>query len=81
MVIVGRVENGVVVLKGGASLPEGTEVQVVVPPAPMERKEALSAAERQRICEILDRVAALPIDGSSEPFSGEDHDKVLYGNP
>jgi hypothetical protein len=55
-------------------------VSVVVVAAP-RTSEKLSEAERQRICGILDRIAALPIEGSTEPFSGADHDKVLYGKP
>ena len=81
MTFVGRVKNGVVVLEHGASLPEGTEVSVVVPAARAVNTEKLSEAERRRICEILDRIATLPIEGSCEPFSGADHDKVLYGKP
>jgi hypothetical protein len=39
MVIHGRVENGVVVLNDGVSLPNGSEVTVIVPsPSPAEPK-------------------------------------------
>jgi hypothetical protein len=29
----------------------------------------------------MDSIAALPIEGVDGPFSGADHDKVLYGKP
>jgi hypothetical protein len=78
MVIHGRVKDGVVVLEGATSLPEGTEVTVLVP-FEMDRGAKLSEQERRRILEIIDRIASLPIEGSQEPFSGSDHDQVLYG--
>lgn len=37
--------------------------------------------ERQRLLAAIDRIASLPLEGSDEPFSGADHDKVLYGKP
>ena len=80
MVIPGRIHNGVVTLQSGVSLPEGTEVTVVVPAMPQLANEVPSEAEHRRILEIMDRIAALPIEGPREPFSGADHDKVLYGN-
>ena len=79
----GTVQNGVVVLEGGSQLPDGTPVSVIVnreTPAPAA-DQVLSEEERQRITAILDRIAALPIEGSTDPFSGRDHDKVLYGSP
>ena len=85
MTLHGTVRSGVVVLEGGAALPEGTPVTVVVEPiqatAPPTQEERMSEEEHRRIMEIMDRIAALPIEGSSEPFSGRDHDKALYGKP
>jgi len=81
MVIRGRIQKGVVVLDADASVPEGAEVSVVFPPAPEQATETMPEAERQRILEIMDRIAALPIEGMTDPFSGADHDKVLYGKP
>ena len=82
MVIRGRIQNGVVVLDAPASVPEGTEVDVVVPAAPEAANEPIFVdAERQRVLQIMDRIAALPIEGMTDPFTGADHDKVLYGKP
>ncbi len=81
MVIRGRIQNGVVVLEADAAVPEGAEVSVVFPPAPEPVSETMSEAERQRVLRIMDRIAALPIEGMTDPFSGADHDKVLYGKP
>ena len=81
MVIRGLVQNGVVVLPGDVSLPEGTEVTVTVRAPTEARGDQMSEAERRRILEIMDRIAALPIEGDDQPFSGADHDKVLYAEP
>lgn len=86
MVLSGHVENGVIVLDNGARLSEGTRVSIVTEPSPAtgERRDGrdqLSEEEHRRILEIMDRIAALPIEGMQDPFSGADHDKVLYGKP
>lgn len=81
MVISGRIHNGVVTLQGGVSLPEGMEVTVVAPAVGQSTHTTLPESDRLRILKIMDRIAALPIEDSTEPFSGADHDKVLYGNP
>jgi hypothetical protein len=41
----------------------------------------MAEEEHRRLLEAIDRIAALPMEGSQEPFSGADHDKVLYGKP
>lgn len=81
MVIRGRIEKGVVVLEPDVSLPEGTEVTVVVREPAEPVGEVLPEAERRRILEIMDRIAALPDENPGDTFSGADHDKVLYGRP
>jgi hypothetical protein len=81
MLISGRIHNGVVALEGDISLPEGMEVTVMAPAAPDAVGDVLSDAERHRVLDIMDRIAALPIEGSAEPFSGANHDKALYAKP
>jgi hypothetical protein len=81
MVIRGRIQNGVVVLDADATVPEGTEVSVVLPPAPEPANETMPEAERQRVLQIMDRIAALPDENPGDTFSGADHDRVLYGAP
>ena len=84
MTLHGKIQNGVVVLEENPGLAEGTPVTVLVESQsgrPAEPDEKMSPEEHQRVLAILDRIAALPIEGSSEPFSGADHDKVLYGKP
>ncbi len=78
VIVRGRVQNGVVVLEA-ASVPEGTEVAVVVPVGPSPASPAVPEAERQRIREVMDRIAVLPDEKPGDRFSGADHDKVLYG--
>jgi hypothetical protein len=81
MVIHGRIQNGVVVLDAGSLVPEGTEVSVVVPASREAEDRNTLDAERQRVLQIMDRIAALPIEGADTPFSGADHDNLLYGKP
>jgi len=86
MVIRGRVHNGVVVFPEDVCLPEGSAVCIVpespagavCPPAPAG--QLLKEDHRTRLA-ILAEIAALPIEGSRDPFSGADHDRVLYGRP
>jgi hypothetical protein len=80
MLIPGRIHNGVVILQGDISLPEGMEVTVVAPASKVVG-EVLSDAERHRVLDIMDRIAALPVEGSAQPFCGADHDKALYAKP
>ncbi|MBI2190691.1 MAG: hypothetical protein HYU36_01745 [Planctomycetes bacterium] len=87
MVARGRVKNGIVVLESDSGLPEGTPV-IVWPDAPLAHAAArtgeedrMAEEEHRRLLEAIDRIAALPMEGSQEPFSGADHDKVLYGKP
>ena len=79
MVVRGRVKNGVIVLDDAVSLPEGARVEVVVRSQPGQAGETMSSVEHERVKELLDRIAAMPIEGSDEPFSGADHDRILYG--
>ena len=81
MVIRGRIQNGVVVLEAGIAAPEGAEVTVVVPAAPEPASKEILDAKQERVLQIMDRIAALPIEGADTPFSGADHDNLLYGKP
>jgi predicted DNA-binding antitoxin AbrB/MazE fold protein len=65
-------EQGVLWLKEPISLEEGAHVEVIViarEPAPGDTTAA----------EILAGIAALPLEGDGEEFSGRDHDQILYG--
>jgi predicted DNA-binding antitoxin AbrB/MazE fold protein len=53
---------------------EGTRVEVLVP-----SKDLQSDAQHQ--AHVLDEIAALPMEGPDDGFSGADHDKVLYKDP
>ena len=62
-------------------LAEGTEVTVVVAPAPsrlIARCLKRSAVEFRK---IMNEIAALPNENPGDTFSAADHDKVLYGAP
>jgi hypothetical protein len=78
----GTIQNGVVVLAGGAELPEGTQVKVVVSHAAQPAlPDRMSDEERARVLAIVERLASLPDENPGDNFSGADHDKVLYGEP
>lgn len=79
MVIRGRIERGVVVLDEGVSLPDGTEVTVVVRADPDVDGDAMSEEERKRYLNALDQIDAISSENSGDTFSGADHDRVLYG--
>lgn len=88
-------ERGVLRPLAPLALPEGTRVSVSFTERNGELEGAAGVAEaaeprgtpvngggaeRQKaIAEFLAEIAALPTEGKGDPFSGEDHDKVLYG--
>jgi len=67
-------ENGILRPVAPIALPEGARVEIIVVSkelAPSDREPA----------DILAEIAALPVEGSAEPFSGRDHDAALHGKP
>lgn len=65
-------ENGTLILEKPLAVSEGVKVEILVLSPKDKRQEKTSA-------EILSELAALPIEGKTDPFSGSDHDKILYG--
>ncbi len=67
-------ENGVLRPVHPINIPEGEHLQLIVitsGDAPQNGNAAASLAE----------IAALPIEGDSDAFSGRDHDTLLYPQP
>jgi predicted DNA-binding antitoxin AbrB/MazE fold protein len=64
-------EQGVLRLMQPINLPEGTPVEVIVTSRDFNQEEKTPA-------DILAEIAALPLEGTQENFSGHDHDKILY---
>jgi len=79
MVIHGRVQNGVIVLENDISLPEGTEVTVVVRASAEAAGESMSEEQRRRLREARRHFESLRDENPGDSFSGADHDRVLYG--
>ncbi len=78
MPLLGHVKNGVVVPDEGFDLPDDTKVWLV----PVTEDDAGDAALRSRkLYDEVCRIAALPLEGPDDGFSGADHDAVLYGSP
>ena len=64
-------EKGVLILDEPLAVSEGSKVQIVV--ISKERGQKRTPAQ------ILAELAALPLEGKTDKFSGRDHDRVLYG--
>ncbi|MCA1593572.1 MAG: antitoxin family protein [Acidobacteria bacterium] len=63
-------EDGVIRPLEPPGLTEGEELDVVL--LPRRKQRAKSAAQ------ILAEIAALPLEGQQDAFSGVEHDSVLY---
>jgi predicted DNA-binding antitoxin AbrB/MazE fold protein len=62
------------------SLPEGSRAEVIIPvAASREVGETTETNPKETPYEIMARIAALPGPAHDDGFSGEDHDKILYG--
>lgn len=66
----GTVVNGVVVLRGGETLPEGTEVRVVA-----IEKESEKEPLGKRLLRFAGTIPGLP------PDLAENHDHYIHGQP
>ena len=64
-------ENGVLRPVHPIDVPEGEHLQLIV----ITRKKA---QDNGNATALLAEIAALPIEGESNAFSGRDHDTVLY---
>jgi predicted DNA-binding antitoxin AbrB/MazE fold protein len=65
-------EQGVLRPVKPIQLPEGMRVEIILL-TPDQVSTGKTTAE------MLAEIAALPEEGSSDPFSGRDHDAILYG--
>lgn len=65
-------ENGTLILDEPLAVSNGVKVEIIVI-SPKEQTPEKTPAE------ILAGLAALPIEGKTDKFSGRDHDKILYG--
>ncbi|MGI9036221.1 MAG: antitoxin family protein [Pyrinomonadaceae bacterium] len=64
-------ENGVLILEEPLAVSEGSKVEIVVVAKEQKRKRTPA--------QILADLAALPMEGKTDKFSGRDHDRMLYG--
>jgi predicted DNA-binding antitoxin AbrB/MazE fold protein len=65
-------EHGVLRPLEPIQLPEGTHLDVIV----ITRDKQQVAAQSSAV--ILSEIAALPLEGTADQFSGKDHDSILY---
>ena len=64
-------EQGRLRLLEPLELPEGARLRVVLITVD-------DAGGPKAPADVLSEIAALPLEGSAEPFSGREHDSVLY---
>jgi predicted DNA-binding antitoxin AbrB/MazE fold protein len=79
MEIQGHIENGIIIPHDITTLPDGTEVTIVVREQAERSADKMSPDERRRYLEELARIDAVSDENPGDTFSGADHDKVLYG--
>jgi len=53
------------------ALPEGQQVQVILP--------AQASPSQRTAASILAEIAELPVEGGGDAFTSRDHDRFLYG--
>jgi predicted DNA-binding antitoxin AbrB/MazE fold protein len=58
-------------------LPEGCHVELIVLLNEATNPGMIAHSSRVR---IMREIAALPMEGDEESFSGRDHDRILYGD-
>jgi hypothetical protein len=79
MVVQGHIQNGVVVPGQDLSLPDGTEVTILVPLNPPTANGSMSPEQRAKYLAALKRIDAISDENPGDTFSGADHDQALYG--
>ena len=70
-----------IVPANGLSLPDGTEVTIIVHEPAQARSDKMTDEQLHRYHEALARIDAVPDENPGDTFSGADHDRVLYGDP
>lgn len=69
-------ENGVFrPLKPIRDVREGTEAEVTV------TKPSRPVPTPEEVIEAFMKIANMPVEPGGKHFNGEDHDKILYGDP
>jgi predicted DNA-binding antitoxin AbrB/MazE fold protein len=81
MVIQGHYENGMIIPEGHLSLPNGTQVTIVVREKSQQKRDVMSEEERRRYLAALAEIDSVPDENPGDKFSGRDHDQALYGSP
>jgi predicted DNA-binding antitoxin AbrB/MazE fold protein len=73
-------EQGVFRLSRPIDLADGTRVDlIVIASHPAELLPGEPVPGKKTPAEIMAEIAAMPMESSPDGFSGEDHDRILYG--
>jgi predicted DNA-binding antitoxin AbrB/MazE fold protein len=67
-------EGGVFKPREAVALEEGAAVELTVRAEP-----PFVPADAAAVLRFVEEIAALPLEGPDDGFSGADHDKILYG--
>jgi predicted DNA-binding antitoxin AbrB/MazE fold protein len=68
-------KNGTLVLDEPLAISNGSTVNVLI----VEEKQNEKSKSARSIARRLGKIANLPMEGTTEKFSGRDHDRILYG--
>jgi hypothetical protein len=80
MEIQGHFLGGMIVPHDSLSLPDGTEVTIIVHNDNQRAATATLDDERKRYLDALSRIDAVTNENPGDTFSGADHDRILYEN-
>lgn len=76
---VGEVKDFAVFLRERYGKSEKTDESVGGTEADLRNNNSSQAKKQKTPAEILSEIAALPLEGKTDKFSGRDHDRILYG--
>ena len=79
MEINGHIQQGIVVPDDELSLPDGTEVTIVVGNREPSGESIMSTEAQARYDSALRLLDGMPNEKPGDQFSGADHDQALYG--
>jgi hypothetical protein len=80
MEIQGHFHDGMIIPHDPLSLPDGTEVTIVVRGSESNAAPQMSAEERDRYLAAMARLDTIANENPGDNFSGADHDRELYGS-
>lgn len=78
MVILGHIQNGVIVPHGEFAFPDGTEVLISVCEHKPSAQDVMSPEQRRKYLDALAEIDSVANENRGDTFCGADHDSALY---